>query len=192
MGAEVVKRLLTEIAGVFERTEGPDIDQRVAAWWWGVPDEALSYAMGQAVVIAREPVADALYLAHVAEDCSQFRRIKDWGYGVAAEFACSRSSGHRRRVRVEGYRPEWGRVAARDGLYRALWPHIADYDVPGINARCKVLGVGNTPFQRVRDAVEHRALEVRQDFRSDLRNLYQGVINRDMQDRLSGIAGTAA
>lgn len=185
--AQTVKKLIATLVGTHEPRDPPDADQRTAAYWWGTPDEALRFSLGSADLMARDPIAGTLYLAKAAEDKTQFQRIKAWGYGVAAEYATGRTAGPRNRVRVEGYRAEWGRVAARDGLARALWPEMVD-EMPGRDARCAVLKVGHDPFKRVRDEVENRAKRVIDEYRLDLENLLVDRVTPDMQHRLDNRA----
>lgn len=185
---KAVKELLTAIAGTHEYYSPPDVDQRTAAWWWGQSDQDIGWAHGICALIAQEPIAQSIYLARVADDTSRYRRLKEWAYKAAVEFAGQRGSAQRRRSLVESYRLDWGHQAARDGLARALWPWMED-EMPGRDARCKQFGCGHQAFQRVRDAVTDRANQAFNDYRSDLENIVDGRWTRDMMDRHETVTG---
>lgn len=185
---EVVTALISSLVGTHERHEPPDVDQRTAAWWWGQQDEELAWAHSACRMIARESIGQPVYLARVAEDTTRFRQLKEWGYRVAVEFAGARGSGQRRRSMVESYRTDWGHQAARDGLARALWPHLLD-EMPGRDARCKALGVGHQAYQRVQDAVQDRALEAFIAYKADLEAVVEDRWTRDMRGRWEAATG---
>lgn len=136
-----------------------------AAWASGRPSEAFGYAAGVATTAAGQAAAD-LYELHVMADAAndygkRVRRVKDWGYTVAAEFVTSR----RGPSRVSGYRLDWGRQAARDGLCDALWGHVRG---TGVAIRAAQFGIGERPYQRVRDHVRNRAKGAMNDFEGEL------------------------
>jgi hypothetical protein len=170
-----VEAVLAKIAGTYEFPEPPDVDQRVAAYWGGKADEDVAWWMGLAHMVASDPVAQALYLAHVAEDCTRFRAIKEWAYRVAVEFVGQKGSGQRKRSLVESYRVEWGHQAARDGVAIAVW---GPDGVPGIVSRAEQFKCGKQAYQRVRDEVQRQAI--------DLMTEYRGWLGECMSGRHSG------
>ena len=123
---------VASLAGLYQREVEPDAKQRTAGYWWGSQDEDVGWWLSLCRMVNPDP-AQALYIAHVAEDWRIARGLKEWAYRVAVEFAGSRGSGQRRRAQVEAYRTDWGHQAARDGLAMALWPELSG-DVPGIGS----------------------------------------------------------
>lgn len=182
----------TKAAQTVKAFEQPDIHdevaKRVAAWWWGAGDEDITGHMATAKLIARDPVSEAIYLARVAEDTSRFRRLKDWAYLRAVEFAGARGSGQRRRSMVEAYRTDWGHRAARDGMARALWPWM-ESEMPGRNEQCARLGVGHQAYMRVRDEVQSQTIDAFIAYSFDLSCLVQGRWTRDMIGRWEAATG---
>lgn len=166
--------------------EQPDIHdeiaKRVTAWWWGATDEEIGGHLSTATLIAPDRVNNAIYMARVADDTSQYRMLKDWAYLTALEFVGAKGSGQRRRSLVESFRPDWGRQAARDGLASVLWPWRLD-EIPGINARGRQFHCGDQAYRRVRDEVQGRALEGFVGYMFDLSCLVQGRWTRDMIQR---------
>lgn len=172
---------VASLAGLYERPEVPDAGQRTAAYWWGAQDDEVPWWLGLCKLV-NDPVSQSLYIAHVADDARHARGLKDWAYGVAAEYAASRGAGVRRRAVVEAYRPEWGRQAARDGLAAALWPKLAD-EIPGRNKRCDELGCGHQAYQRVRDEVNRQASDLIVGFSMDMEQCRAERFSRDFIDR---------
>lgn len=186
MGNEAVTAALKSLSGTHEYPEPPDIDQRVAAYWGGHADEDVAWWLGMARMVSTEPAAGALYLAHVAEDVSKFRQIKDWAYRVAVDFVGSKGGQQRKRSMVESYRVDWGHQAARDGVAIALWGHAG---VPGIVARAEQFKCGKQAYQRVRDAVEQRAGDMVGEFRFWLRCAKGEAHSADYIDRWEQATG---
>lgn len=180
--------LVAQLAGLYARPERPDADQRTAAFWWGARDEEVGWALALCKIVADDPIAQRMYIAHAAEDVRHARELKDWAYRVAVEFAGSRGSGQRRRSQVEGYRTDWGHQAARDGIAIALWPHLRD-DVPGIGKRCDRFGCGKQGYQRVRDEVQRRAGDLIAGFRLDMQEVLDGRFSRDFITRWEAATG---
>ena len=174
--------LVAQLAGLYARHERPDADQRTAAYWWGARDEEVAWALAICKTVAPDPIAQRLYIAHASQDPRHCREVKDWGYRVAVEFAGSLGSGQRRRSQVEGYRPDWGHQAARDGIAIALWPHLRD-EVPGIGKRCDAFGIGKQGFQRVRDEVQRQACDLIAGFRLDMGDVLGGRFSMDFRGR---------
>lgn len=180
--------LVAQLAGLYAQRERPDADQRTASYWWGAQDEEVAWALAICKTVAPKPIAQRLYIAHVAEDSRHARDLKDWGYRVAVEYAGSRGSGQRRRSQVEGYRPDWGHQAARDGLAIALWPHLRDY-VPGIGKRCEAFGCGKQGYDRVRSEVQAQACDLISGFRLDMQETLDGRFSHDFRQRWEGVTG---
>lgn len=132
-----------------------------AAWASGRNSETFGFAAGRATTKAGQHAAD-LYELHVMEfdanDCERrIRRVKDWAYIQAAEFAATRSP----QGRITCYRRDWASQAARDGLCEAMWGHVRGF---GLQVRAIQFGVGERPYQRVRDHVADAAKAAMNDF----------------------------
>ena len=164
--------------------------KRVAGFWWGTTDQELVWALSLARTVAADPIAHKLYLTHATEDLRYSREIKDWAYRAAVEYAGSKGSGQRRRSLVESYRPEWGHIAARDGLAMALWPERSD-EVPGICRRTEALGCGKQAYQRVRDEVMRLAGDLIAGFRLDLAEAVDERYSADFRHRWEQATGRA-
>lgn len=162
--------------------------KRVAAFWWGTPDQELVWALALARTVSSEPIADKLYLTHATEDLRYMREVKEWGYSVAVAFVGSKGSGQRRRSLVESYRPDWGHVAARDGMAMALWPELGK-DVPGLGKRCEAFGCGKQAYQRVRDEVMRQTGDVIAGFRLDLAEALDERYSHDFRNRWEQVTG---
>jgi hypothetical protein len=156
--------------------------KRVAAFWWGVTDEEVAWAMVLANMVAPEPIANRLYLMHATEDLRYARSVKEWAYRIAVEFVGQKGSGQRRRSLVESYRPDWGHQAARDGVSMALWPHLSD-GVPGIRGRALHFKCGQQAYQRVRDEVMRQAGDLIAGYRLDLAECLDERFSRDFTNR---------
>lgn len=168
-------------------TEPPDIDQRTAAYWWGKPDDSVAWWLSMCRMVAPDPVAQSLYLAHVAEDLSRQRDIKDWAYAHAAEFVGAKGSGQRRRSLVESYRLDWGHQAARDGVAFVLWGDIAD--VPGPSGRAEHFHCGRQAYVRVREELEKRTRDMIAGFRDDMSMCMDGRYSRYFIERWETATG---
>jgi hypothetical protein len=178
-----------ELADIFEPATIPDVDQRVAAWYWGAEDEDVSWWLGMCRMVSPDRAYGDLYELHVAEDVRHKRAVKDWGYTAAATYALeARKVSVRRRAPVMAYDPEWGHQAARDGLAMAMWPHMAP-EVPGRNKRCAAHHVGHQAYQRVREAVRLATATAISDFRRDMRECMEGRWSRDFRDRWEAVTG---
>lgn len=182
------EELILRLAGLYAHRERPDADQRTAAYWWGARAEDVAWALSLCGRVARDPIAQQLYIAHVTEDARHIREIKEWGYRIAVEYAATRGPGQRGRRLVEGYRPDWGHQAARDGLAIALWPHLRAH-VPGIGKRCEAFGCGKQGFQRIRDEVHRQASYLIDDFRLDMQEVLDGRFSRDFITRWEAATG---
>lgn len=190
MNVALKEKIIALIRALPKRAEidpEPDADQRTAAYWWGRPDDSVAWWLATCRMIAPHPIAQSLYLAHVAEDMSQRRAIKDWAYSVAAQFAGAKGSGQRRRSMVESYRLDWGHQAARDGVFLALWGDIED--VPGITFRCDQFGCGKQAYQRVRDEITSQTRDMIAAFRSDMEQCRTGQRNRWFTQRWEEATG---
>lgn len=159
----------------------PDIDQRVAAYWWGKPDPSVAWWLAMCNMVAVSPMAQALYLARVAEDMSRKRQIKDWAYARAAEFAGSKGSGQRRRSVVEAYRLDWGHQAARDGVSFALWGDTVS--IPGPSGRAEYFHCGRQAYARVREELEKQTRDLCAGFRDDMEMCMNGQYSRHFVER---------
>lgn len=144
-----------------------------ASWASGGLPWELAEEFGGRVADTRKipdgPIAEALFDLHIMGRTPRFdrnaRRVKDWAYTLAARFVASR----RGPARFQGYALPWGHQAARDGLYRALWP---EYDCPGREARAKQFGCGERPYVRVREHVKCEAGYLLLEFESNLSQLH--------------------
>lgn len=189
--SEIAERILAALNEVHNTYEEPDADQRTAAYWWGRKDESVAWALCSCKLAAAHPVAQSLYLAHVADDISKFRQIKEWSYIAAAELAVVRRGPRNRKI-VEDYAPYWAHQAARDGVALALWPEIPEC-IPGIGTRCALLGASKQAYQRIRDGVRSEARSLIEQFRDDLQGCLHGAVSRDFEERFArAISGMAA
>ena len=191
MGLESTRAAQTvaSLAGLYERPDEPDAKQRTAGYWWGSQDEDVGWWLSLCKMVNADP-AQSLYIAHVAEDWRVARRLKEWAYTAAVEYAGSRGSGQRRRSQVEAYRPDWGHQAARDGLAMALWPELSG-DVPGIGKRAELFGCGKQGYQRVRDEVMRQAGDLITGFAMDMEQCRTNRFSRDFIGRWEAAAGRA-
>jgi hypothetical protein len=181
--AEIIDRLRTLYG-----ESPPDVDQRTAAYWWGKPDDAVAWWLSMCRMVAPDPIAQSLYLAHVAEDLSRQREIKNWAYTKAAEFAGTKGSGQRRRSVVESYRLDWGHQAARDGVAFALWGDIVD--VPGPSGRAVQFNCGRQAYVRVREEIERQTRDLFSGFRDDMEMCMQGRHSRYFIERWEQATGS--
>lgn len=150
-----VEAVLRELDGTHEQHEPRGVKERYIAWVSGRNDEGMAFMVGGCKHRSSTPLAEPLFSLHVMEASApgfalSARRVKDWGYQVAAEFVASR----RGSARFTDYGLAWGRQAARDGLGLALWGHLRG---TGLAARAKQFRIGERPYQRVRDEVRDRA-----------------------------------
>lgn len=155
------------------RSEPPEIAEYYAAWAHGGMGWKEAEAFGFLVAGAKAycgPDAEALFDLHAAGRSSQYdksaRRAKDWAYKVAAEFVLAQ----RGVARIRGYSLDWGRQAARDGVFRAMWP---DLSTPGRAPRATKFGCGERPYARVRDHVQAKAEKLIASFRDELAELHR-------------------
>lgn len=136
-----------------------------AAWASGRSSEAFSFAAGVATTSAGRIAADLYELHVMGEHANNYdarvRRVKDWAYIGAAEYAASQS----RQGRITRYRRDWAHQAARDGLCDALWGHVRG---TGLAARASQFAIGERPYQRVRDHITARAKGAMSDFEGEL------------------------
>lgn len=190
MSAFTPSEIVALLKTVHEWREDPDADQRAAAYWWGKQDDSVAWWLSICRMISPDPIAQSLYLAHVAEDLSHKRGIKDWAYRVAREAALRPRAGRERNKRaVESYDTSWGHQAARDGLAMALWSHLSD-EVPGRNKRCEQYGCGHGAYLYIRDAVEARAKELISGFRDDMEQCRTNRHSRWFQQRWEDATGS--
>lgn len=157
----------------------PDIDQRTAAYWWGAQDDSVAWWLAMCRTASRDQIAQSLYLAHVAEDFSSVREIKQWAYGAAHDIANEK---RRHRKAVESYSPTWGHQAARDGVALALWAHFAEM-VPGYAARSRAFKCRAPAYLAIRDGVERKTRDAINAFRTDMTDLSKGFISQDFRRR---------
>ena len=162
--------------------------KRVAAFWWGVQDQELVWALSLARTVSPDPIADKLYLTHATEDLRYMREVKEWGYRVAVDYAGGKGSGQRRRSLVESYRPDWGHCAARDGMAMALWPELGT-GVPGLGKRAEQFKCGKQAYQRVRDEVMRQTGDLIAGFRLDLAEALEERYSADFRHRWEMVTG---
>jgi hypothetical protein len=162
----------TLIAEVHEHAPPRIVREWYACWAsGGLPWEIAEEFGGRVADVRRHngPIAEALFDLSIMRHSLRFdgyaRKVKDWAYITAADFVASR----RGPARFSGYALEWGRQAARDGLYRALWPEM---ECPGRLVRSRQFGIGERPYARVRDHVRSEACGLMSDFEADLSKLH--------------------
>ena len=147
-----------------KQTVDVGLKELYSAWASGRQGEAISFAVGAATNEVSDRIAADLYALHVMADaahdyCLAVRAVKDWGYRLTAEYVTTRA----KRGTIPGYRLDWGRQAARDGLCDALWGHVRG---TGLAARASQFGVGERPYQRLRDHVRDTASALLTEFES--------------------------
>jgi hypothetical protein len=187
MDTNKAAQTVAALAGLYQREVEPDAKQRTAGYWWGAQDEDVGWWLSLCRMVNPDP-AQALYIAHVAEDWRIAHGLKEWAYRVAVEFAGSRGSGQRRRAQVEAYRTDWGHQAARDGLALALWPELGT-DIPGLGKRAEQFGCGKQGYQRVRDEVMRQAGDLITGFAMDMEQCRTNRFSRDFRERWELAAG---
>jgi hypothetical protein len=149
--------------------EAQEVDSRAkqiyVAWASGRSSEVVGGGAGIAKTKAGEAASD-LYELHCMETGSSdwaaaTRRVKDWAYTIAAEFVSSR----RGPAMFRGYRLDWGRQAARDGLAAALWGHVRG---TGLAIRAIQFDIGERPYQRIRDHITDEAKRLLNAYETEL------------------------
>jgi hypothetical protein len=162
--AKTAKEAVEEVQALakFEPTE---VSQYYAQWASGRHDEEMAYAIAHSSTEVGG-IAAKLYDLHVMEFASvEFaknqRAVKDWAYTLAADFVITR----RRNARIPGYRLDWGRQAARDGLCRAMWGHLHG---TGLRPRAEQFGCSQRGYERIRDHVQSEAKRKLGEFESEL------------------------
>jgi hypothetical protein len=152
--AETAKEAIESVEG-YDTAEPRGVIERYTAWAGGRHDEGMAFAAAGAQWQCADRIAYTLFDLRVMEfgACNfvvKARNAKEWGYKVAADFANTRKG----RAVFTGYRLDWSRQAARDGLCLALWGHLRG---TGLAARAEQFSIGERPFQRMRDHVRDRA-----------------------------------
>lgn len=158
----------------------PSAAQRVASYWWGGSDGSVAWWLSTCRRIAISPISQSLYLASVAEDKTKFSEIKDWAYDIAASLSETRGSGVRSRRLIESYREEWGHQAARDGVFKAIWPQM---EIPGAAGRAEKLKCGRQAYIRVMNEVEREAVKLIMLFDDDMEMCRSKKFSQDFISR---------
>jgi hypothetical protein len=161
MKSENVEDALAAVAP-YDECEPRGVRERYTEWASGARDEGMAFIVAGASNGSSDPVAYSLFDLHLMEFhangfAGKARVVKDWGYAEAARYVTSR----RHQARVRGYRVDWARQAARDGLCLALWGHLHGY---GLAYRAEQFGIGERPYQRVRDHVQTTASKLLVEF----------------------------
>lgn len=137
--------------------------ERFATFGRATLDEADQWALAMASHLMSPGVPAAeLFLTKIASLDCYVPVITQWARDLAQAYAATpirQPRGMRKRCPVEGYCPEWGARAVADGLTLALF-EIA----PPIITRARELGVGTTPYLRIRDHVASTTLNVTRQF----------------------------
>jgi hypothetical protein len=165
MSAKTAKEAVEQVEG-HDAHEPRGVKERYIAWVAGRADEGMAFMVAGCKHQCSTPLAERLFSLHVMEASApgyseSARKVKDWGYQLAAEFAATR----RGSARVRGYRVSWARQAARDGLCLALWGHLRG---TGLAARSAQYSIGERPYQRVRDHVRDTASALLLEFETML------------------------
>lgn len=170
MNSATAKEVRAE--GVYEHAPPRIVREWYASWAGGGLPWEIAEEFGGRVADVRHhngPVSEALFDLAVMRHTFRFdgyaRKAKDWAYIAAANFVASR----RGPARFSGYAVEWGRQAARDGLYRALWPEL---ECPGRLVRSRQFGCSERGYVRVRDYVKSEAEGLIDNFEADLSKLH--------------------
>jgi len=164
-----------EAVEVFEAYSPPGIPELYMAWASGSLHWKASEAFADRVADARQMkfglVAEALFdlrameKSYPANYCKNSRRAKDWAYVLADEFVASR----RGSARFYAYTLAWGHQAARDGLFRAIWPELK---TPSRERRANDFGCSERQFVRLRDHVRDEAKQLLGEFEALLDPLH--------------------
>ena len=160
-----------QAAETFEAYAPPGIPELYAAWASGSLHWKSSQDFADTIADARQMdqgrVGEALLDLRVmakerpANYVRNARIVKDWAYVTADEFVASR----RGSARFYAYTLAWGHQAARDGLFRAIWPELK---TPGREARSEQYGCSERQFVRVREHVLDEARNLLGEFEARL------------------------
>ena len=150
---EAVEAALEAVTG-YEPPERVGVRERYTAWAGGRNDEGMGFIAGSAESRHGETAA-ILFALHVLGDDSReyarhCRKIKDWAYTRAAQFAIT-------KPRINGFRLDWAHQAARDGICDTVWGHQRG---TGLDARAEQFRISRRQYQRVRDHVKDSAGEL--------------------------------
>mgnify|MGYP000629649869 CR=1 FL=1 len=143
----------------------PEIVARYASWSGSHADEAFGYLLNVVKWQCLDKVGADLFDLHVmfehAADLSgKFERVKDWAYGAAVEYSM---------VNGIRWRPDWGRQAARDGVFLAMWPdEKSTVRMPTISIRAIEFGIWENNYSAVRGYVRDSAVILIDDFNEKL------------------------
>jgi len=129
-------------------------------------DEAIWALSLASSVLPENHIGFELWITDVAGvDCHD-EKIQGWCKSLGKAVAeLAPLLGKRRRVLVESYRPEWGDVAAMDGLQLAM---MGKDSVKGIEARAKELDCRPQAYTRIRNLVAGSVVLQMQQFESQL------------------------
>lgn len=110
--------------------------------------DIVALALASMVTLRGAPAAELALTKIAYLDCYA-SEITAWARALAASYALTprlQPGGRRRRPPVEGFRPDWGHKAVTDGLTLALLGTALP-----IIPRARELGIGTTPYLRIRD-----------------------------------------
>ena len=151
---DAVQAALAALEGTHEITEPRGATERYIEWASGRQDEGMAFM----VAVVQGKHGYPAYLIHdlaametgATEYATKCRRLKEWAYTSAAEYANEQP----KRSRVQGFRLDWVHQAARDGLCEAMWGHVRG---TGLDARSAQYGVSKRQYERIRVHIQNRA-----------------------------------
>lgn len=139
----------------------PEVERRYVAWAGNNSDEAFSYLISRLNWESKEKIAPTLFELHLMyEEASElktkFSAVREWAYGVAVDYAMSM------KIR---YGLDWGRQAALDGAFLAMWPdEKSGAGMLTIPLRAIQFGVCEDNYAAVRRHVKNRAVVLLNDY----------------------------
>jgi hypothetical protein len=127
-----------------------------------LPDAAHYTAAVACSTLPDNHVGYDLWITWVADVPFFEKDLIQWAEGLGEQAANLKPKlGQRHRTYVESYRPEWGRLASRDGLRMAI---LGPNFVPGLETRATQLGCRWQAFKKVRNFVAGAAMLQMQEF----------------------------
>lgn len=139
----------------------PEIVARYASWSGSHSDEAFGYLLSVVEWQCLDKVAADLFdlhvmVEHAADLGTKFESVKNWSYASAVDYCMANG------IR---WRPDWGRQAARDGVFLGMWPdEKSTVRMPTITIRSIQYGIGEDNYRDVRRHVRDSAVILIDDF----------------------------
>lgn len=157
---------MTSESGCYD-VRGRDIRQLYAGFCRiTLSDEAIWSLSLASSVLPENHIGFELWITEVAGVTCHDKKISAWCKSLGRAVAeLAPLLGKRRRVLVESYRPEWGDVAAMDGLQYAM---LGKDSVKGIEARAAELNCRPQAYTRIRNLVAGSVVLQMQQYETQL------------------------